>query len=34
VAAFLEAKGYKTLGSCGLETMKRKSGGKLPEGKK
>jgi hypothetical protein len=30
----LEEKGYKTLGSCGLEKVKSKSGGKLPDGTK
>jgi hypothetical protein len=34
VAAILEEKGYKTLGSCGLETVKRQHGGKLPDGAK
>jgi hypothetical protein len=27
VAAFLEAKGFKTLGSCDMETVKRAGGG-------
>ena len=34
MAAILEEKGYKTLGWCGLETVKRKGGWKLPEGGK
>jgi len=26
-AAFLQARGYRTAGSCGLETVKRQKGG-------